>query len=475
MPIRQKILPIFFALCTLYCFRSGYHPPDQDAIHTQMIISANLKKELGWFAFGTAVALLLGVLLSWPATALTLFMAGYVGWMLYRFETIVHWLRNGAKAERAPFSNGLTDEMVELIHREKKYSRKQKSRYRRSLAQFNNLAASLPDAIIVLDDLGEIRWANPAALKLLNIHPEKDLGQRIDNLVRNPDFSQFVHQTNKEKQEVEIPAPAAPESILVVRKVPSDKHMTVLIAADVTQGVRLREMRKAFVADVSHELRTPLTVIQGYLEILQDNPSLEPSVVNAVNEVNTQSDRMRGIVEDLLELSKLEANPLGETEGNTVNVADMIRAMIAPLNQEALKHDIRCSIDDSLTLLGSENEIYSACSNLLNNAIKYTETGTRIRLKWQLGSAGTAVFEVADNGPGIEARHLSRLSERFYRIDTARSREQGGTGLGLAIVKHVVQRHGGSLQIDSTPGSGSQFRAVFPASRVQRMQQVANN
>ena len=440
-----------------------------------MTLSANLKKELGWFAFGAAAALLLGALLSWPATVLTLFMAGYVGWMLYRFETIVHWLRNGAKAKRAPFSNGLTDEMVELIHREKKYSRKQKSRYRSSLAQFNNLAASLPDAIVVLDSVGEIRWANPAALTLFNIHPEKDLGQRIDNLVRNPDFSLFVHQTSKERREVEIPAPAKPENILVVRKVPSDKHMTVLIAADVTQGVKLREMRKIFVADVSHELRTPLTVIQGYLEMLQDNTSLEPSVVNALSEVSAQSDRMRGIVEDLLELSKLEANPLGETEGSSVAVANMIRAMTAPLEQESLNHNIHLSMDETLALLGSENEIYSACSNLLNNAIKYTETGTQISLTWQLGSAGTAVFEVADRGPGIEARHLSRLSERFYRIDTARSREQGGTGLGLAIVKHVVQRHGGSLQIDSTPGSGSQFRAVFPASRVQRMQQVVNN
>lgn len=440
-----------------------------------MILSANLKKELGWFAFGAVTALFVGVLLSWPATSLTLFMAGYVGWMLYRFETIVHWLRNGAKAKRAPFSNGLTDEMVELIHREKKYSRKQKSRYRRSLAQFNNLAASLPDAIIVLDNAGEIRWANPAALKLLNIHPEKDLGQRIDNLVRNPDFSDFVHQTSTDNLEVEIPAPAAPENTLVVRKVPGDKHMTVLIAADITQGVKLREMRKAFVADVSHELRTPLTVIQGYLEILQDNASLEPSITSALSEVGVQSGRMRGIVEDLLELSKLESNPLGDTEGSTVVVADIIHAMATPLQQEALKHNIHLSIDKSLALLGSENEIYSACSNLLNNAIKYTETGTRICLKWQLGNAGTAVFEVADSGPGIEARHLSRLSERFYRIDTARSREQGGTGLGLAIVKHVVQRHGGSLQINSTPGSGSQFRAVFPANRVQRMQKVANN
>lgn len=383
------------------------------------------------------------------------------------------WLRAGAKPGRAPYSFGLTDEMVQLIHREKKYSRKQKNKFRNTLSQFNKLAANLPDAIIVLDDDFEIRWSNPAARTMLNIHPEKDRGQRIDNLIRNPVFSEFLEETS-ENAEVEIQGPAAAERILTVRKVPNANRMTVLIAADITQRVKLREMRKAFVGDVSHELRTPLTVIRGYLEMLQEQKNLDSSVLDALNEVSTQSDRMRGIVDALLELSKLEANPLGDLEGDTVNVAAMIRAMVVPLKKEAPGHRFDLRLDESLAILGSEQELYSACNNLLTNAIKYTESGTIITVTWRVDKNGMAKYSVSDNGAGIEPRHLSRLSERFYRVDTGRSREQGGTGLGLAIVKHAVQRHGGNLDIKSTPGSGSQFTARFPNNRVQLIQKVAN-
>ena len=198
-------------------------------------------------------------------------------------------------------------------------------------------------------------------------------------------------------------------------------------------------------------------------------------MIDAVNELTAQSDRMRGIVDDLLVLSKLEANLLGEREGEIVNVAAMIRSMIGPLKKEASRHRFELNLDDSLAVLGSEREIYSACNNLLTNAIKYTGDGTIVSVSWQLDdNTGSALYEVSDNGPGIEARHLSRLSERFYRVDAGRSRQQGGTGLGLAIVKHAIQRHGGYLDIKSHPGSGSQFTAAFPANRVQLMSKVAN-
>jgi len=437
------------------------------------MLSANLKTELTWFGWGCALALMIGAIISWPVTALLVYVLGYIAWLLYRLENIVSWLRSGAKAGRAPYSFGLTDEMVQLIHREKKYSRKQKNRFRKSLSQFNTLAANLPDAIIVMDNDFEIRWSNPAARTLLNIHPEKDRGQRIDNLIRNPLFRDFL-EDQSDNAEVEILGPAAADRILTVRKVPNANKMTVLIAADITQRVKLREMRKAFVGDVSHELRTPLTVIQGYLEILQEQDNLEPAVLDALKEVSTQSDRMQGIVDALLELSKLEANPLGEDEGDVVDIAAMIRAMVVPLKKESPNHRFELNLDESVAILGSERELYSTCNNLLTNAIKYTDAGTTISVTWKLDKDGTAQYTVADNGPGIETRHLSRLSERFYRVDTGRSREQGGTGLGLAIVKHAVQRHGGSLDIKSTPGSGSQFTALFPANRVQIMQKVAN-
>ena len=430
-----------------------------------MPLSTNLKSELVWFGSGCVLALMVGLLISWPATTLVAYMVVYVVWLLYRLENVVRWLRSGAKSSKAPYSYGLTDEMLELIHREKKYSRKQKNRFRRSLAQFNSLAANLPDAIAVLDDDYEIRWSNPAALKLLNIHPERDRGQRIDNLIRNPLFSEFLDGDN-EMAEAEIQGPVVAERTLVMRKVINEKRMTVLIAGDITQRVKLREMRKAFVADVSHELRTPLTVIRGYLEMLQEQNDISPSVKDALGQVAMQSDRMRGIVEDLLTLSKLEANPLDDDEGEPVNVASMLKQITERLKRESPSHVFVTDLDETMALIGSERELYSVFDNLLVNATRYTDEGSTITVKWKHDDNAQASLSVADNGAGIEPRHISRLSERFYRVDTGRARAQGGTGLGLAIVKHAVQRHGGSLDIASTPGSGSCFTALFPASRV---------
>jgi len=432
------------------------------------MLSATFRLELTWLVAGSAIAVMVGFIIGWPGSLLAMYLAGYAVWTLYRLETIVRWLRSGAKNRTAPYSHGLTDEIVELVHREKKYSRKQKNRFRSALGRFNALAGNLPDAIVVLDRDNEIRWSNPAARQLLNIHPRRDLGQRINNLVRDPAFSDFLSNGNID-EEIEIAGPMTPEQTLVLRKVPNAKRMTVLIAADITQRVRVRNMRKAFVADVSHELRTPLTVIRGYLEMLQEYDNLPPDVMEALQEVSLQSDRMRGIVEDLLELSKLEASTLQENEGEPVAIAAMLKHMVSSLGNDASRHQFELRLDESMSLLGNERELYSACNNLLTNAIKYTGSGTTVTVRWEMNNEGMACLSVADDGPGIEPRHLSRLSERFYRVDSGRSRDQGGTGLGLAIVKHAVQRHGGTLHLESTPGSGSTFSALFPAERVHRL------
>jgi len=410
-----------------------------------MMLTASFKSEIRRFIVGFFVVLLASFLVGWPATGVIIYLIAYVIWLLRRMNDIVHWLSKRAKTSEAPHTTGLTNEIVQLVHREKKYSRKQKNRYRSTLAQFNSLAAYLPDATVVLSEEHEIRWSNSAALTLLNIHPERDKGQRVDNLVRLPEFREFL-LSDGGTEELEIPAPLAPEKVLAVRKVRTGKHMTVLIAADITQRVHLREMRKAFVADVSHELRTPLTVIRGYVEMLSE-------------------DRMRGIVEDLLQLSKLEANRLGENEGQIVDISAMVVGMISALSDMSAHHTIELDVDSTHGVIGSERELYSACNNLLTNAIRYTDPGTLINVSWACDNDGGMSYTVLDNGPGIEARHVSRLSERFYRVDANRSRDEGGTGLGLAIVKHAAQRHGGSLNIVSTPGTGSKFQIDFPASR----------
>lgn len=438
------------------------------------MLSSGLKKEINVFLYGLIGVALAGFIVGWPAIATIAYLIGYVIWLLRRMDAIVHWLSEGARPAKAPPTTGLTNDMVQLVHREKKYSRKQKNRYRNTLAQFNSLAADLPDATIVLDKSFEIRWSNSAALELLNIHPDRDRGQRIDNLVRNPEFREFLHN-NAEQEELEMPGTgSSADRVLAVRKVPTGKHMTVLIAADITQRVQVREMRKAFVGDVSHELRTPLTVIRGYLEMLRENESLDPEVTEGLAQITAQSDRMRGIVEDLLQLSKLEGNPLAENEGDTLNVSAMICSMVNTLHESTDTHHFELDLDESLAILGSERELYSACQNLLTNAVRYTDPGTTIDVSWQTGSNGEAIYRVSDNGPGIEARHLARLSERFYRVDAGRSRDDGGTGLGLAIVKHAAQRHGGNLTIESTPGTGSVFTITFPQSRCMKLAQAVN-
>lgn len=437
------------------------------------MLSHSYRSEISWFVLGFLGALLAGILVGWPATCTLVFLCGYGAWLLHRMSEMVRWLRTGAKPSEAPPTAGMTNEMVQLIHREKKYSRKQRERYRSTLMQFKSLAADLPDATVVLNQDHEIRWSNSAALTLLNIHPEKDRGQRIDNLIRLPEFREFLHSADSE-DELEISNPTAIGKTLAIRKVPTGRHMKVLIAADITQRVHVREMRKAFVGDVSHELRTPLTVIRGYLEILRENDSLDPEVSSCLTHISAQSDRMRGIVEDLLQLSKLEGNPLAENEGETVNISTMVQSMVNALGEVAPNHEFKLSLDPSLAVLGSESELYSACNNLLTNAVRYTGKGTVITISWHAMPDGSAKYCVSDNGPGIGARHLSRLSERFYRVDTSRSRDAGGTGLGLAIVKHAAQRHGGVLNVRSTLGKGSEFEIILPASRIISLQSVVN-
>ena len=437
------------------------------------MIGHQFRTELAWFGTGLAVAGLTGLLLNAVSITLLAFSVLYAIWTLKRLDRIVGWLQNGGKAQKAPFSHGLTEEMVRLVHREKKYSQKQKNRFKASLGQFNSLASSMPDAIIVINDDDEIRWSNPAARHMVNIHPERDRGQRIDNLIRNPLFSEFL-QNESASIELEIQGAQSIDRMLELRRVRIKKNLTALIGADITQRAKVREMRKTFVADVSHELRTPLTVIRGYLEMLLEHKNHPPEVDDALHVVASQSARMHEIVEALLELSKLEANPLGDSEGDIINVSEMLRTLVSTLQKESPKHTFELELDDSLAMLGTEREIYSACNNLLTNAVKYTNAGTTITVHWGLDDNGDAVYSVTDNGPGIELRHLSRLSERFYRVDTGRSREQGGTGLGLAIVKHAVQRHGGSFQIQSQPGTGSTFSATFPGNRVHSLQQIVN-
>jgi len=427
------------------------------------------RQEIQWLIGAIVVGLVISLISGLPLLLVPMVaVIGYALWLIRRTSDVVAWLDSGTKAKRAPQSAGVGDALISAVHREKRNNAKHKDRYKRALGQFNALASELPDATIVINEHRQIRWANASALSLLGVHPERDRGQRIDNLLRDPAMQAFLAQPAG-SAEAEVAAPRAPEKTLAMSMTASGRNMFLLIARDVTQRVRIREMRKGFVADVSHELRTPLTVINGYLEVLLDDRTLPPSVQKALRQVDEQSDRMRHLVEHLLELSKLEGNPLGEDEGEPVMLASTITSIAQELGRSSPQHEFRIAVDPLLSVRGTHAELFSLCQNLMTNATRYTEAGTRITVTWALQPDGDAVFAVKDNGQGIELHHLPRLSERFYRVDRGRSRDNGGTGLGLAIVKHVAQRHGGELAIDSKPGSGSSFTVRFPAARCRQI------
>ena len=325
---------------------------------------------------------------------------------------------------------------------------------------------ALPDAVVVLDDEAQVQWANAAASKYLGIKWPEDVNQRITNLVRMPELREFLQQQNPEMS-TEIASPTDQRIHLSVRIAPYGKNQWLFVARDVTELHQVNQIRSDFVANVSHELRTPITVFKGYLENMEDQAEELPKTWSvAVEQMTSHVERMHSIIEELLLLSRLEQSP---TISNPSPVD--VSALLTVIHREAQllgrdKHHLfSFEVDNTLWINGDQGELHSAFSNLVVNAVIYTEPRGVIKVRWQRTDAG-ACLEVNDNGPGVPAEHLPRLTERFYRVDQSRSRESGGTGLGLAIVKHVLQRHGASLAVESEVGVGSSFRCEFPHDRI---------
>lgn len=421
-------------------------------------------QHLAWIAAALLAALAIGAIfgraLLFLAVALVAILAYHVRNLL-RFE---HWLRHRS-AELPPDMDGLWGEVMAIAHR--LYRRKvyHKRRVSSLLREFRRMSSAMPDGAMLLGPNREILWFNGTAGHWLQLRRKVDYGLRIDNLVRHPDFVEYLDQRGA-MAPPRIHLPKQGDRWLLFRLVTtSDAGQQLLIIRDVTSEARLEAMRKDFVANASHELRSPLTVISGYLDSLADEPQLDPAWQQPVQEMRRQSERMRNIVQDLLELSRLEAQG-GEAELAPVDVA----GMLALIRKDALARPehpatIELHVDSDELLLGSESELHSIFSNLVSNAVKYTPASGRVDIRWSTDAAGGQV-EVRDTGIGIPAGHLPRLTERFYRVDAGRSRKLGGSGLGLAIVKHALQRHGGRLDVESVEGQGSTFSCHFPRRRV---------
>lgn len=406
-----------------------------------------------------------GLLTGYWLASFIVALVVYIAWLLFKLQQLHNWLEKGAKATALPDSNGIWERINFHISKTQKRSKRRKERMGTLLKRFQGIITNLPYATVVLSKNNEIDWANKLSVDLLKIDIKKDRGQRLENLIRDPKV-QILLSKNKQ-YEIEISAPHDKQLKLALQLIPIEGDLKLFIARDISERVYLQQMRRNFIANASHELRTPLTVIAGYLEILQMGKGLPEYLMPAVESASEQSARMQSIIEDLLTLSRLENSELSEDKNEVLNMAEIIRNVCddeASVNNNL--HPINLiQLDPELRVKGNKAEIISVCSNLIHNAIRYTAVGTEIIISWEKLEIGEALFSVEDKGQGIAPEHLAHLTERFYRVDKGRSQEAGGTGLGLAIAQHIIQRHGGRLEIQSTVRKGSIFSVYFPADR----------
>ncbi|MBE3887690.1 phosphate regulon sensor histidine kinase PhoR [Vibrio parahaemolyticus] len=404
---------------------------------------------VGWI-FGYMPWLLLA------ATALQLV------WHLHNQVRLSSWLWD-EKRLTPPSGSGNWESLFNGLYRLQQRQRLKRKELTNLIRRFRNGAESLPDAVVVFRAEGNIVWCNRLAQYLLGFHWPEDSGQPISNLIRTPDFIKYLNKKDF-SEPLEMRSPLNVERMLELRIVPYTEGEHLMVVRDVSQLKQLEGMRRNFFANVSHELRTPMTVLQGYLEMTEDPDMIVgPMWTKAHGVMTEQLNRMNSLVNQLLTLSKIEAAPMHELE-DVVNVP----AMLEVLEKEAIslsgddQHKLKFDVDTSLRVLGDDDQLRSAISNLVYNAVKYTPPGANIHVRWYQTAQG-ACLEVEDSGDGIEPQHLHRLTERFYRVDKARSRDTGGSGLGLAIVKHALSHHDSHLEIQSEVGVGSKFSFVLPS------------
>ena len=416
-----------------------------------------------------AAVTLLALVIGGAAAALVVLAVGaaaLVGYHLYNAQRVHDWA--AGTADRAvPEASGAWGEVFAAIYRRSRMREAHQRDLQHMIERFREAAEAIPDGIVVLDRSQRIEWANPRAVAQLGLELAQDVGQPIVNLVRQPEFLRYL-ETGDYGESTVVPSLRDPGHSLALQLVPFAVDQKLLMSRDVTELEALARMRRDFIANVSHELKTPLTVISGFVETLQDLDVDERQRTRFLQLMQEQARNMQRLVADLLTLSSLESeqNPLAEERFAVVPLMLALSSDAKALSKG--QHEVALDIGEAATLTGGRDELASAFSNLVSNAIRYTPGGGRITLEWRIEPDGTGVFTVADTGIGVAAEHLPRLTERFYRVDRSRSRATGGTGLGLAIVKHVLLRHQAQLEITSELGQGSRFSVRLPARRVER-------
>ncbi len=429
------------------------------------MIRRGFQTELRWFLAWLFTSTLIGFLSGFFLISLLVALCLYVLWIFRQIYALESWILQARL--RTPPDNDLysiwgdiADDVMLMHNRHEK----EKLRLQAVVSRVQEMATALSDSVVLVDKRGDMEWWNQAAEQLLGFQPV-DKGHQITNLIRHPRFVHYFDE-GKYKDPLALADLRRQHQQLEFHIHTFGQGDRLIMVRDVTRLYKLEQMRKDFVANVSHELRTPLTVIRGYVETLADTDDLPPHWRKALEQMQQQGQRMTGLINDLLTLSRLETDSR-QTHSEKIdlppflnNIATDARAISGERN-----HSFTLTGTDKIALIGNELELRSALSNLIVNAVNYSPPATTITISCEADSNG-AVIHVRDNGIGIDPKHIPRLTERFYRVDSGRSAATGGTGLGLAITKHVLYRHDAELRISSEPGKGSQFSCHFPAGRV---------
>ncbi len=417
---------------------------------------------------GAGAGAFIGSLLGGPASGATfgaaLGAAALVSWDSAHAQALLNWLRS-AQLGQPPRQTGYWGELAYRIERGLRVRELGIDQEKARLREFLDAIEASPNGVLLVDRGDQIEWCNSTAADHFGLDRERDRRQRVTNLVRAPAFVTYM-QHGQYDEPVVFTAPNGRGTLMVlVRRY--GEGMKLVLSQDITERERAEAMRRDFVANVSHEIRTPLTVLAGFVETMAQLPLTEVERQRVLTVMTQQTDRMQALVGDLLTLAQLEGSPRPPTD-RWLAVSDLMqRTQLDGLALSGGRHTLMVSGGADAEIAGSDTELLSAVGNLVNNAVRYTPAGGRIDVQWRWRDDGSAEIAVSDSGPGIAREHLARLTERFYRVDSSRSRETGGTGLGLSIVKHVVQRHGGEIDISSDPGKGSTFKLVLPALRVR--------
>lgn len=414
------------------------------------------KVRLFWVIFFAMIA---GFFTGYFWQTLALFLLAYIIWMLDRFFEIETWLSSGVSFDYTPFGGGLWDRYITHAIRQKKGLIEQKKRNQKLMVRFNEILRSFPYPTVVINASNEIQWVNKRAAKMLNLQRKKDIGIPINNIIRHKDLLEKLNDDGA--SEFQLLSPSNDKVVLMMAISRLNRNIRILSVRDISERYYLENLRKNFIANASHEMRTPLTIINGYLEMLSQNDSLDEQAKNMISTAYEHSGRMNDLIKDLLLLSGLEQNNNLESDKERVSVKDVVNEVLSHLqNVIEVDQTFETELDANLSIKGVRYQIYSIVYNLVENAVKYSKSDGSIKIVWQLEN-DKACLRVVDQGEGLDPAQINRITQPFYRASHVQSEGIQGTGLGMSIVKQSAQRNDGQLIITSEMGQGSEFKIIF--------------